>query len=641
MVELYPHNKKAVEAIEKHYREGNRKAAIVHATGTGKSFIIAAIVDKFKKCIVIAPNDYVLEETRKICKDSTYFATYSALMYNNVTITDYDLIVLDEFHRAGALQWGEAVKDIIEANPNARLLGTTATDIRYLDGMRNMSDELFDGNVVSRLSLSEAWVQKILLPPVYITGLYTFDKIAENLKDRVKDNKRLSENDKSKALSSIEGVRLDWIKADGLSDIFRKHLRKDTKRIVVFCEHISHIEDVMTQSIQWFANAGFRVYKTYTANFMNKNSSKEIEHFEEDDFEGVKIMFSVNMLNEGIHVPNVDAVVMLRPTSSKIIHLQQIGRCMTTDNKNRPVVFDLVDNLNNSSAIKDELAEYTKLVGTEKKHNDESDKVDFLVKDYVHDIRNVVEILENTFIPFSFEDKVKQLSEWCEEHQRLPFSYKYTKCRLTEEQIKEKRYRHFMYAWKHKREIIELRKKYFSFLMVDDDKKKEILLDFVSEHHKLPRQNAKDKAERSLSYYMTDNREDEDIKAIMKEYEYRYCGDSEDKRQEILEWCKEHNGLPVNSNQRDRYQRNLARHIERHKNEPFYAELLVRYDFKTKNEKKEQDKQFLIAFCKKNGRKPKRYCEEEKEAFRIYRRVSLFRGEEEWFKELVKSIKTK
>lgn len=57
------------------------------------------------------------------------------------------------------------------------------------------------------------------------------------------------------------------------------------------------------------------------------------------------------MLNEGIHVDDVDGVILLRPTVSPIIYLQQIGRALSAGNKNQPVIFDLVNNFDSLYCI--------------------------------------------------------------------------------------------------------------------------------------------------------------------------------------------------------------------------------------------------------------------------------------------------
>lgn len=57
------------------------------------------------------------------------------------------------------------------------------------------------------------------------------------------------------------------------------------------------------------------------------------------------------MLNEGIHVDDVDGVILLRPTVSPIIYLQQIGRALSAGNKNQPVIFDMVNNFDSLYCI--------------------------------------------------------------------------------------------------------------------------------------------------------------------------------------------------------------------------------------------------------------------------------------------------
>ena len=73
-----------------------------------------------------------------------------------------DYIILDEFHRCGATQWGGGVERLRAMYPNAKVLGLSATSIRYLDNQRDMAWELFDGNIASELTLGEAIARGIL-----------------------------------------------------------------------------------------------------------------------------------------------------------------------------------------------------------------------------------------------------------------------------------------------------------------------------------------------------------------------------------------------------------------------------------------------------------------------------------------------
>ena len=71
-------------------------------------------------------------------------------------------IIMDEFYRAGAEHWGEKVQKLLALCPDAKLLGLTATNVRYLDNNRDMAEERFNGRIASEMTLSEAIVQGIL-----------------------------------------------------------------------------------------------------------------------------------------------------------------------------------------------------------------------------------------------------------------------------------------------------------------------------------------------------------------------------------------------------------------------------------------------------------------------------------------------
>lgn len=66
--------------------------------------------------------------------------------------------------------------------------------------------------------------------------------------------------------------------------------------------------------------------------------------FMQDESNHLKLLFAIDMINEGIHVKNVDGVMLLRPTISPIVYKQQIGRELATGGKKIPIIFDLVNN---------------------------------------------------------------------------------------------------------------------------------------------------------------------------------------------------------------------------------------------------------------------------------------------------------
>ena len=146
-LELKQHNKMAYERVMAALETSN-KTCVIHPTGTGKSFLIAAVSESYAKVLVLAPNVFVLGQVQSIMTwhKGAEFKTYTALNFNGAE-DKYDLIVLDEFHRVGAQKWGKAVQKVIDENPYAKVCGTSATPIRYLDKSRDMSDEIFHGNV--------------------------------------------------------------------------------------------------------------------------------------------------------------------------------------------------------------------------------------------------------------------------------------------------------------------------------------------------------------------------------------------------------------------------------------------------------------------------------------------------------------
>lgn len=354
---LYPHNQKAYEAVKAHYAEGHRKACVVHATGTGKSYIIGALAEDYERVLVVAPNDYVLDQVRRNAGDEITYVTYAKLMADARTgrtpSGQYDLIVLDEYHRAGAELWCEGVQAIIAANPDALLFGTTATDIRYLDDRRNMSQELFGGHVVSTITIGEAWARSILQAPVYVCTLEDFSETYHTYEQRIQSSKANRE-EKEKLAHTLSTARKDWESVGGVPAIIRKHLSDDVKRIIVFCPDIHSTTRYRKMIRKWFSKAGIRIARVYTIESTKspRTNLKEMSRFQEDKGEGVKIMISVNMLNEGIHVPRVDAVIMLRGTASGNIYLQQMGRCMHTGSTGRrPVVLDLANNISSAFSL--------------------------------------------------------------------------------------------------------------------------------------------------------------------------------------------------------------------------------------------------------------------------------------------------
>ena len=541
---LLSHNKTAYQKVMKAFETADR-TCVVHPTGTGKSYLIAAVSESFKKVLILGPNIFVLDQVHDVLKwrkRGVEYMTYQTLNLTENPHTDYDLICLDEFHRAGAPEWGNAVDCLLELNKQAKVLGTTATHIRYLDNERNMADELFHGNIASYMTIAEAWNRNILPIPRYVSGLFRWDKTASEAQERIDHSRSLSENEKRERIFRLANAHLHWELSYGMPTILKKHLDRDARRVIVFCGNIDSLESMKQEVVGWFREAGFTIAGTYLmhSNLTDREQREQMERFENDtDGKGVKLMFSVNMLNEGIHVPNVNAVLMLRTTSSRIIYMQQMGRCLTAANTAKPLVLDMVDNITTTTAIKDLQDEFDAIEIPQAEHEGREPRK-FEVKDYTLGVRDLIEKL--TQDTYSIEERLQILNAFVEQHDRLP-------------KASEVEYKHWYYLYKYAKDnqqVQELIQRFRRFMTIDD--MRQHIRTFAEKNDRWPKRYIKSytpsKEERSLSRYFDAYRDellkDDDFRRL---YEYYHDNDKPvfEERFAIVEaFCQKYDRFPHN-----------------------------------------------------------------------------------------------
>ena len=180
---LFPHNESAYRSAASMLEEAG-KAAVIHPTGTGKSFIAFKLCEEHPEKTVcwLSPSEYIFRTQQENLiaagseiPENIRFFTYAKLMLmDKEALAEIrpDYIVLDEFHRCGAEMWGKGVQNLLSAYPDAPVLGLSATGIRYLDNQRDMADELFEGNIASEMTLGEAIARGILAAPKDVRSVY-------------------------------------------------------------------------------------------------------------------------------------------------------------------------------------------------------------------------------------------------------------------------------------------------------------------------------------------------------------------------------------------------------------------------------------------------------------------------------------
>ena len=366
-MDLFRHNQTAYDAAVLMLAETG-KAAVIHPTGTGKSFIgFKLCEDNPDKTVCwLSPSDYIFRTQLENLADvsdgwqpeNIKFFTYAKLMNmseDEISNINPDFVVLDEFHRCGAEYWGAGVKNLLTAFSNVPILGLSATAIRYLDNQRDMSDELFDGNIASEMTLGEAIVRGILNPPKYVLSVFSYQKDLEKYEERVRKTRRKAVRDA--AARYLDALRRTLEKADGLDVIFQKHITEKNGKFLVFCSNVESMNTVAAMAKDWFGaiDSEPHIYKVYTG---DPENSRAFADFKADKSEHLKLLYCIDMLNEGVHVEDISGVILLRPTVSPIIYKQQIGRALSASKSTNAVIFDIVANISNLysiSAVQEEM----------------------------------------------------------------------------------------------------------------------------------------------------------------------------------------------------------------------------------------------------------------------------------------------
>ncbi len=489
---LFEHNQRAYEAAVE-MMEATGRAAVIHPTGTGKSFIAFKLcADHEKESICwLSPSEYIFatqEEKWRQAGGKTLenieFFTYAKLMRRKEKGDGEEFleqkpsyIILDEFHRLGAARWGGGVEWLRSKYPQAKVLGLSATNIRYLDNQRDMAWELFGGNIASELTLGAAIAGGILPAPKYVLSVYSYQKELERYQARIKRTKNRAVREK--AQEELQALRRALGKADGLKEVFARHMLPGGEKLdgngrngdgenysnergtngcvikkavlgegldfkkekfgskneliqgsqmgeegipqggearigeshlekahleeshlgkyIVFCASFDHLNEMKGLATEWFCGVDPEPH-IYTAYADDPKTGQEFEAFKADESAHLKLLYCIDMLNEGIHVEGVDGVILLRPTVSPTIYKQQVGRALAAGGKKTPIIFDIVMNIENLCSIGAVEEEWKEAVYT-LRGNGREDKTftgHFQIIDEVKDCRRLFAQLNET-----------------------------------------------------------------------------------------------------------------------------------------------------------------------------------------------------------------------------------------------------
>ena len=334
----------ALYALEDSRMEGAVKGLVQAATGVGKTYLAAFDSAKYERVLFVAHREEILKQAaitfqnvrnsddygffngkQKDTDKAVIFASVATLGRNEYLTEDFflpdyfDYLVVDEFHHAV----NEQYRRIVNYFRPRFMLGLTATPER-MDG-KNIY-EICDYNVPYEISLKEA-INKGILVPFHYYGIY--DETDYSLFRLVKGH--YEEKD-------LNGAYIGNAKRYDL--IYKYYMKYRSKRALGFCCSKQHAEEMAKE----FCKRGIESVAGYSdANGeFSEDRNRAIEKLKRRE---IKVIFSVDMFNEGVDIASLDMVMFLRPTESPIVFLQQLGRGLrTSKGKEYLNVLDFIGN---------------------------------------------------------------------------------------------------------------------------------------------------------------------------------------------------------------------------------------------------------------------------------------------------------
>ncbi|KAA9022921.1 DEAD/DEAH box helicase [Niallia endozanthoxylica] len=343
--------RRAMENLERLRSFGERKALVIAATGTGKTYMSAFDVKNYKpkKLLFIVHREEILKKAKETFemllpnegltfglltgnykdKHADYiFATIQTVSkcFHEFKKDQFEYLIIDEAHHATSPTY-QSVLDYFEPEFT---LGMTATPER--SDNQNVF-ELFDHNVALEVRLHEALDDELVVPFHYfgITDIDDVDLSDVSIDDIAEITRRLKVNERVDFI--IE--KMNFYGHDG-----------EKRKGLGFCAGIEHAQ-YMTDEFNR------RGYKSVCLTGEDSPDTREkYIHKLEDDEDELVMIFTVDIFNEGVDIPSVNTVLMLRPTNSPIVFIQQLGRGLRKfGEKSFLTVLDFIGNHNKTFLI--------------------------------------------------------------------------------------------------------------------------------------------------------------------------------------------------------------------------------------------------------------------------------------------------
>jgi superfamily II DNA or RNA helicase len=334
---LRPYQNQAVERIREAYRNGHRKPLLVLPTGGGKtvvfSYITKQVAERGKSVVILLHRVELVRQTSQKLYEMgvthgvihpeyrpeywkpVQVASVQTLVRRLPSMTAPNLIVIDEAHHAPAGTWNK----ITDAWSSSLCLGVTATPMRSDGkGLASSFDTLIEGSNIRELIDAGFLVE----PVVYSVPSVNMDGVKRTAGDY----------NKQAAATAVDKPKI-------VGDVVSHYRRlADGLPAVVFCVTVAHAEHVAAE----FRAQGYRAMSADGT--MKDDERRRV-------IEGLgngmtQVLCTCDLVSEGTDIPAIAAAILLRPTMSEGLYLQQVGRALRPmAGKTNAIIIDHVGNV--------------------------------------------------------------------------------------------------------------------------------------------------------------------------------------------------------------------------------------------------------------------------------------------------------
>lgn len=347
-----------IEQFEQAIKNKKQKGLLVSATGTGKTYASAFAIRDYnpKRALFLVHREQVLRDAmrsyKRVFRDTRTMGLFSGSEHeyssdfifasvqtmskdsylHQFNRDDFEIIIVDEVHRAGAQSY-QKILDYFNAD---FYFGMTATPDRP-DGFDIY--ELFDHNILFEIRLKDALEENLLCPFHYfgITDLEVDGKLPDD-ESGINDFLHLTSDERVRhILEQVKYYGYSGSRVKGLMFCSTKNEAKELSRKLNDC------------GLKTIALTGEDSQEVREAAVKRLTMSENDSGFASDHLDYI---LSVDIFNEGVDIPEINQIVMLRPTESPIVFVQQLGRGLRkTEDKEFVVILDFIGNYSNNFMI--------------------------------------------------------------------------------------------------------------------------------------------------------------------------------------------------------------------------------------------------------------------------------------------------